>query len=317
MPALLIEVGDTTRALQDLAREVRRRSGARVVAITGSAGKTTTKEVIAEFLSARFDVFRNKGNLNNHIGLPLSLLELRARPRGRRRRARDESCRRDQDARRHRRAGSAGVDQRRRRTPRASSPPPTRSPTPSPRFSRRRTARTCSSRTPTIRASWNGRARFPGRVVTFGIDTDADVRAGHGPAPRPRGHGGGGDDARRHGAAADAAPRPRQPVERAGGHRRRPAFRSAARRDDRPGRPAVAGAPSRRDPAAAGRHHPHRRFVQLEPGGAGTFARNRRVGDRQRPQGCRARRDARAGLVRRVAASAIGRARGARRDSIC
>src|SRR5262245_45705822 len=80
MPGLLIEVGDTTRALQDLAREVRRRSGARVVAITGSAGKTTTKEVIADFLSARFDVFRNKGNLNNHIGLPLSLLELRTRP---------------------------------------------------------------------------------------------------------------------------------------------------------------------------------------------------------------------------------------------
>ena len=80
MPALLIEVADTTRALQDLAREVRRRSGAKVVAITGSAGKTTTKEVIAEFLSGRFDVFRNKGNLNNHIGLPLSLLELRARP---------------------------------------------------------------------------------------------------------------------------------------------------------------------------------------------------------------------------------------------
>jgi UDP-N-acetylmuramoyl-tripeptide--D-alanyl-D-alanine ligase len=80
MPALLIEVDDTTRALQDLAREVRRRSGAKVVAITGSAGKTTTKEVIAEFLSARFDVFRNKGNLNNHIGLPLSLLELRGRP---------------------------------------------------------------------------------------------------------------------------------------------------------------------------------------------------------------------------------------------
>ena len=80
VPALLIEVADTTRALQDLAREVRRRSGAQVVAITGSAGKTTTKEVIAEFLSARFDVFRNKGNLNNHIGLPLSLLELRSRP---------------------------------------------------------------------------------------------------------------------------------------------------------------------------------------------------------------------------------------------
>jgi UDP-N-acetylmuramoyl-tripeptide--D-alanyl-D-alanine ligase len=79
-PALLIEVENTTRGLQDLARDVRRRSGAKVVAITGSAGKTTTKEVVAQFLSARFTVFRNKGNLNNHIGLPLSLLELRSRP---------------------------------------------------------------------------------------------------------------------------------------------------------------------------------------------------------------------------------------------
>jgi UDP-N-acetylmuramoyl-tripeptide--D-alanyl-D-alanine ligase len=77
---LLIEASDTTRALQDLARHVRRRSGARVVAITGSAGKTTTKEVCAELLSARYQVFRNKGNLNNHIGLPLSLLELRTGP---------------------------------------------------------------------------------------------------------------------------------------------------------------------------------------------------------------------------------------------
>jgi UDP-N-acetylmuramoyl-tripeptide--D-alanyl-D-alanine ligase len=77
---VLVQVDDTTRALQALAREVRRRSGTRVVAITGSAGKTTTKEVAAEFLSSRYEVFRNKGNLNNHIGLPLSLLELRARP---------------------------------------------------------------------------------------------------------------------------------------------------------------------------------------------------------------------------------------------
>jgi len=77
---LVIAVDDTTRALQDVAREVRRRSGAKVVAITGSAGKTTTKELTANFLSARFSVFRNKGNLNNHIGLPLSLLELRSRP---------------------------------------------------------------------------------------------------------------------------------------------------------------------------------------------------------------------------------------------
>jgi UDP-N-acetylmuramoyl-tripeptide--D-alanyl-D-alanine ligase len=77
---LLIQVADTTRALQDAAREVRRRSGATVVAITGSAGKTTTKELTAEFLSAKYTVFRNRGNLNNHIGLPLSLLELRSRP---------------------------------------------------------------------------------------------------------------------------------------------------------------------------------------------------------------------------------------------
>jgi UDP-N-acetylmuramoyl-tripeptide--D-alanyl-D-alanine ligase len=75
-----IEVDDTLQALQAMAREVRRRSGARIVAITGSAGKTTTKEITAEFLSARYRVFRNKGNLNNHIGLPLSLLELRAQP---------------------------------------------------------------------------------------------------------------------------------------------------------------------------------------------------------------------------------------------
>lgn len=79
-PALLIQVGDTTRALQQVARDVRRRSGARVTAVTGSVGKTTTKEIAADFLSARYRVFKNKGNLNNHIGLPLSLLELRAKP---------------------------------------------------------------------------------------------------------------------------------------------------------------------------------------------------------------------------------------------
>ena len=76
----VIEVDDTTKALQDLAHAVRKASGTRVIAITGSAGKTTTKEAIAEFLSGRFRVVRNKGNLNNHIGLPLSLLQLRERP---------------------------------------------------------------------------------------------------------------------------------------------------------------------------------------------------------------------------------------------
>ena len=73
----LIEVRDTSRALQDLARAIREAAGTRVIAITGSAGKTTTKEAIAEMLASRCRVVRNKGNLNNHIGLPLSLMQLR------------------------------------------------------------------------------------------------------------------------------------------------------------------------------------------------------------------------------------------------
>ena len=75
-----IVVDDTLRALQALARRVRRDSGARVVAVTGSVGKTTTKELTAALLETRYRVFRNRGNLNNHVGLPLSLLELRIRP---------------------------------------------------------------------------------------------------------------------------------------------------------------------------------------------------------------------------------------------
>ena len=75
--SFVVEVADTTTALQDLARWVRRESAAKVVAITGSAGKTTTKDTIAEFVGTTFRVVKNTGNLNNHLGLPLSLLELR------------------------------------------------------------------------------------------------------------------------------------------------------------------------------------------------------------------------------------------------
>lgn len=78
--AAVIVVRDPLEALQRLGHDVRRRSGARVVAITGSAGKTTTKEATAACLGPRFRVFCNEGNLNNHIGLPLSLIELRHGP---------------------------------------------------------------------------------------------------------------------------------------------------------------------------------------------------------------------------------------------
>jgi UDP-N-acetylmuramoyl-tripeptide--D-alanyl-D-alanine ligase len=75
--SFVIEVADTTKGLQDLGRWVRRESGVKVVAITGSAGKTTTKDTIAEFIGTKYRVVKNTGNLNNHLGLPLSLLELR------------------------------------------------------------------------------------------------------------------------------------------------------------------------------------------------------------------------------------------------
>ena len=64
------------RAMQTLAQQVRRAWGGRVIGVTGSAGKTTTKEAVAAVLAARFRVLKSEGNLNNHFGLPLQLLKL-------------------------------------------------------------------------------------------------------------------------------------------------------------------------------------------------------------------------------------------------
>ncbi len=74
-PALL-PVRDTTEALQHLAQVVRRKWGQRLIAVTGSTGKTTTKELIAALLSQRFAVHKSRGNLNNQYGLSMALLEL-------------------------------------------------------------------------------------------------------------------------------------------------------------------------------------------------------------------------------------------------
>ena len=74
--AFQVQVDDTTRALQDLAQAVREHAALRVVAITGSMGKTTTKEAAAAALSKSRRVLKTKGNLNNLYGLPLTLLEL-------------------------------------------------------------------------------------------------------------------------------------------------------------------------------------------------------------------------------------------------
>ncbi len=72
----LLVVGDTTRALADLARSVRKGFQAPVVAITGSTGKTTTKEFTAGLLAVRGTVLKTEGNLNNQFGLPLTLCRL-------------------------------------------------------------------------------------------------------------------------------------------------------------------------------------------------------------------------------------------------
>jgi UDP-N-acetylmuramoyl-tripeptide--D-alanyl-D-alanine ligase len=71
----VIQVQDTLKALQDLASFQRKRFPLQVVAITGTNGKSTTKEMIASILETKFKTLKTQGNLNNHIGVPLTLLK--------------------------------------------------------------------------------------------------------------------------------------------------------------------------------------------------------------------------------------------------
>ncbi len=73
---LILLVNDSLRALQQIARFWRSRLDLRVIGITGSVGKSTTKELIASVLEQRYSTLKNPGNLNNEIGLPLTILGL-------------------------------------------------------------------------------------------------------------------------------------------------------------------------------------------------------------------------------------------------
>jgi UDP-N-acetylmuramoyl-tripeptide--D-alanyl-D-alanine ligase len=74
----IIRVDNALRSLQNLANYHRRQINVYVIAVTGTNGKTTTKELIAGILSTEFSTLFTQGNLNNHIGVPLTLLQLRS-----------------------------------------------------------------------------------------------------------------------------------------------------------------------------------------------------------------------------------------------
>lgn len=72
----IIKVKNTEKALLELAKYYRRKLGLKVIGVTGSCGKTSTKDLIAALLSEKYKVFKTKGNFNNQIGLPLMVFEL-------------------------------------------------------------------------------------------------------------------------------------------------------------------------------------------------------------------------------------------------
>lgn len=74
---VIIKVEDTVKAIQKIAQYKRSLYDIPVIAVTGSVGKTSTKDIIANVLSQKFNVLKTEGNLNNHIGLPLTLLKLK------------------------------------------------------------------------------------------------------------------------------------------------------------------------------------------------------------------------------------------------
>ncbi len=73
---IVLEVNDTLQALQDIAHYYRNKFSLQVIGITGTNGKTTTKDILRRLLSSRFNVLSTQGNMNNQIGVPLMLLRL-------------------------------------------------------------------------------------------------------------------------------------------------------------------------------------------------------------------------------------------------
>ena len=72
----VVKTGDTINTMQNLAKKYRKKLNLKVIGITGSNGKTTTKDIIYSLLSKRYPVLKTEGNYNNHIGLPFTLLNI-------------------------------------------------------------------------------------------------------------------------------------------------------------------------------------------------------------------------------------------------